>query len=397
MALAQTAFRYGEAAAQAKVDDATAMADDDPTATAKDAAARAAALEAELNREIDAKRMAPFYEWACAKFGWPVDAERLAKMKSSNEAEAAALQAALDEATRNAGDMEVLDALFDIARFHARIGAKDEAYTANDAIRDRPKVSSGKRVDAVMNKLRVALFYVDVPSAKAQLAEAKKLAETGGDWDRNNRLAVYESIFLMVNRDVKEAAKLLLGGVATFTCTEICDYHDFVFYAVVTNVLALDRPDLKKRVIDGPDILQIIRQIPPLYDLVASLYESQYADFFKYLLDVDAKVKNDRYLQPHARFLVRELRVLVYTQFLDAYKSVTLDAMASKFGVSVAFLDRELAHFVSCGRLNAKIDKVMQIVETNRPDANSAHYQTIIKQGDLLLNRIQQLARSVAI
>ena len=46
-----------------------------------------------------------------------------------------------------------------------------------------------------MNKIRVALFFTDVAAAKSQLAEAKKLAADGGDWDRNNRLSVYESAY----------------------------------------------------------------------------------------------------------------------------------------------------------------------------------------------------------
>ena len=106
---------------------------------------------------------------------------------------------------------------------------------------------------------------------------------------------------------------------------------------------------------------------------------------------------DDRYFSRHTRYLVRELRVLVYTQFLDAYKTVTLASMAEAFGVGVDFLDGELARFISCGRLNAKVDKVAMVVETNRPDYKSQKYQQIIKQGDILLNRIQQLARCVSI
>ena len=53
-------------------------------------------------------------------------------------------------------------------------------------------------------------------------------------------------------------------------------------------------------------------------------------------------------------------------QFLDSYKSVTLESMAQSFGVSVAFIDRELADFIVTNRLTAKIDKVAGIVETNR-------------------------------
>lgn len=49
-------------------------------------------------------------------------------------------------------------------------------------------------------------------------------------------------------RDVKQAAKLLLDCVATFTCTEICTYKKFMFYTIVTNIISLDRNDLRKKV-----------------------------------------------------------------------------------------------------------------------------------------------------
>eukprot|EP00635_Sarcinochrysidales_sp_CCMP3193_P009868 CAMPEP_0118904976 /NCGR_PEP_ID=MMETSP1166-20130328/9215_1 /TAXON_ID=1104430 /ORGANISM="Chrysoreinhardia sp, Strain CCMP3193" /LENGTH=404 /DNA_ID=CAMNT_0006844245 /DNA_START=6 /DNA_END=1220 /DNA_ORIENTATION=+ len=370
-ALAQDAFRYGSSGSSAD--------------------------EAKVKAAIAEKKMGPFYEWCCGKFGWAVDEAWLAEMKASNEAETVALEAKLEEARRNAGDMEVLDCLFEKARFYARIGDKDKAYKANSTILTQAKVSSGKKLDAAMNTIRVSLFYLQTVDAKEQLAEAKKLAETGGDWDRNNRLAVYEAVYLLANRDVEEASKLLLAGVATFNGLEICKYSDFVFYAVLTNVLTLPRPELKKHILQGPDVLQVSREMPHLRDLVAALYDCDYAKFFHELIHVDAALRGDRYLGPHARFLVRELRVLAYTQFLDAYKSVTLEAMANKFGVSLEFLDKELAHFVSCGRLTCKIDKVMQVVHTTRADHNSAQYQNIIKHGDLLLNHIQKLARVVSV
>lgn len=53
-------------------------------------------------------------------------------------------------------------------------------------------------------------------------------------------------------------------------------------------------------------------------------------------------------------------------QFLESYKSVTIDSMAAAFDVSPSFLDEEVADFIVAGRLNAKIDKVAGIIETNR-------------------------------
>jgi hypothetical protein len=50
--------------------------------------------------------------------------------------------------------------------------------------------------------------------------------------------------------------------------------------------------------------------------------------------------------------------VWAVAQFLESYKSVTLESMARAFGVSVDFIDRELVDFIVAGRLPAKIDKV---------------------------------------
>lgn len=48
-------------------------------------------------------------------------------------------------------------------------------------------------------------------------------------------------------------------------------------------------------------------------------------------------------------------------QFLESYKSVTLQSMATAFGVSVDFIDQELVDFIVAGRLPAKIDKVQAL------------------------------------
>ncbi|KAG2443588.1 hypothetical protein HXX76_001939 [Chlamydomonas incerta] len=82
-------------------------------------------------------------------------------------------------------------------------------------------------------------------------------------------------------------------------------------------------------------------------------------------------------------------------QFLESYKSVTLESMATAFDVSPAFLDGELVDFIVARRLHAKIDKVSGVIETNRPDAKNALYAETLKKGDLLLNRVQKLARVI--
>ena len=74
------------------------------------------------------------------------------------------------------------------------------------------------------------------------------MIDEGGDWDRRNRLKVYRGLYCMAIRDFKTAANLFLDTVATFTSYEIMDYKTFVMYTVFCSMIALDRPDLRKKV-----------------------------------------------------------------------------------------------------------------------------------------------------
>lgn len=132
-----------------------------------------------------------------------------------------------------------------------------------------------------------------------------------------------------------------------------------------------------------------------MQDYLTSLYECRYDAFFRALAEIEGYLKRDRYLNAHYRWYTREMRILAYSQLLESYSALSMDSMAKSFGVSVQFIDRELSRFIAGGRLKCVIDKVAGVVETNRPDSKNAQYQTCIKQGDLLLNRVQKLSRVI--
>jgi 26S proteasome regulatory subunit N7 len=73
------------------------------------------------------------------------------------------------------------------------------ALAAYDAL--PPKgLSTGQRIDVVMAKARLALAHSDWALSRTLLREAKELNEKGGDWDRRNRLKVYEATLAVVER-----------------------------------------------------------------------------------------------------------------------------------------------------------------------------------------------------
>ncbi len=340
--------------------------------------------------------MAGLYQTCCHELGWELDQELLDSMLNKNAEELKRLDDKIADAEENLGESEVREALLAKALFVIRIGEKDKALEQLK-VAEAKTVAVGQKMDLVFHTLRLGFFFLDFKLISVNIEKAKSLFDEGGDWERKNRLKVYEGLYCMATRNFKQAATLFLDSISTFTTYELFSYDTFIFYCVLTSIISLDRVSLKQKVVDAPEILTVIGKIPYLSDFLNALYGCQYKTFFISFAGITDQIRSDRYLQPHFRYYMREVRSVAYSQFLESYKSVTMDAMAKSFGVSIPFLDSELSRFIAAGKLNCKIDKVAGILETNRPDAKNALYQSTIKQGDFLLNRIQKLSRVIDI
>lgn len=358
-------------------------------------AARKQEVKEQMMTMMTERKMAPYYETVCAEFGWTVDTSLVKTWNAANTAAVVAIDAQIADHKINAGDTEVRDAMVARAQHYADIGDKTTALSEFDTVYGKT-VGSGNKIDVVFACIRIGLMHFDNDVVKTHVAKAKTLVASGGDWERRNLLKVYEAVYHVITRDFHAAALLFTESVSTFTCYQLVDYETFVMYAVLTALVSLDRVTLKKQVIDNAEVLSVIRDVPHLRPLLMSLYQCDYAGFFAALDAISSQIRTDRYLAPHTAYFLREVRVVAYTQFLQSYRSVTLESMATSFGVSTAFLDAELARFIAGGRLNAKVDKVGGVVVTRRPDTRNAQYAQLIKQGDSLLNLVQKLTKVVS-
>jgi 26S proteasome regulatory subunit N7 len=298
------------------------------------------------------------------------------------------------DAEKNLGESEIREAMLAKSDYLLKIGDKDKAVSAYRQTYEKT-VPIGQRLDIIFTLIRIGFFWQDHIIITRNIEKAKSLVEEGGDWDRRNRLKVYEAFYSMGVRDFPRAATLFLETLSTFASYELFSYNTFIDYTVIMSLVALDRNKLKSKVIHAPEILQVIENIQSLEKFMTSFYNSSYSDFFDGLADITERIKRDWVLYPHTRYFCREMRIRAYSQLLESYRSVQLTSIAQHFGVPAPFIDTELSRFIASGRLHAKIDKVGGIVETTRPDAKNAQYQTTIKQGDLLLNRIQKLSRVI--
>jgi len=340
------------------------------------------------------KSMGPMYErlLASTQTVIVIDDMVLQRMVEENARVVKELDESIAHCVEHEGEMEVRDAVVAKAEYLANIGDVERAQeTFEDAF--GKTVGSGPKMDLSFSLLRLYLAMGDWIAYRKELERAWDLCGKGGDWERKNKLKVYQAVYYMATREAKAAAELFLNSIATFTATELMSYEMCVFYTVVLAVISLDRPALMENVVENPEILAAIDVIPCVKELLMSLYTCQYGEFFKALAGISDAIDSDMWLHPHYSWYLKEARVVVYGQYLQSYTSVKMDAMASTFGVSVEFLDDELSHLIVQKRIPAKLDRVDGVIYTTRPDPKNAAYQQAIRQGDHVLNKIQKLSK----
>jgi len=354
-----------------------------------------------LLEKVKEFEMGPFYELLCSETEQTVDQTLLKILKESNEKRLKEAEDEILDAEKNFGETEVRQAWLKKSEYLCQIGDKAGALTAYRTTFEKT-VGIGYRIDLVFSLIRLGLFFMDHKIITTYIGKARELIESGGDWERKNRLRSYEALYKMAIRDMKSAAELFLETVPTFGSYELISYDKLIFYTVITSIYALDRPDLKSKVILSNEIQEKLNgggedgALVPVKIYLDSFYNCQYDQFFINLATLGNQLlKFDRYFAPHFGFYLRAMRLKAYTQFLMPYKTVRLDNIAKEFNVSKAFIDRELHLFIASGALTCRIDAVNGIIEMNHQDSKNALYKTLIANGDILLNRTQKLARAI--
>jgi 26S proteasome regulatory subunit N7 len=225
---------------------------------------------------------------------------------------------------------------------------------------------ASKKIEILFEILLMSIARKDTSAVKKDIDRCLKHVEEGADWEKKNKLKIFEGVYCMMIRDFKKASTLFVSSIATFTALELMSFQDFVFYTVVLALLNEDRKTIKKEIIHSPDILAVNRDVPHLREYADCFYNCNYRDFFRYFLRICARVKQDKFLGDHAYFFTNEMRLVAYKQYLESFKSVTLQNMGHAFGLAPEFIDRDLSNFIYLGKLNCKIDKVAGVIESNR-------------------------------
>ena len=280
------------------------------------------------------------------------------------------LQKKMEEDVDGLEEVDKAQYIFQIGKIYKEEKMYDQALTQFKETISNTK-SFNTKIDSLFEICHIGLLQKDLDLLKEYLEKIKDLLKEGGDWEKKNRLKVYEGLYLLFNRNFKEAGKNFLDALMTFTSYELFDFKTFVFYTAVINIISVDRKTLKEKIIDNSDVLSCINDIPHLQAFLNTFYDGEYEKFFKELYFIIQVLKKDFYLSKHY--------------------------MAKVFGVSTSFIARELSNFISQGRINAKIDKVSGIIECNHNEENVDLYQATIRDSDILISKIHKLSKLLEI
>jgi 26S proteasome regulatory subunit N7 len=245
----------------------------------------------------------------------------------------------IDKTKDSVEETDITQHVFEKGKLYKDNKRKNEAIAEFKNVIEKTQ-SFNLKVDSVFEILHIGILNKDIPLLKENLDLLKKLLKDGGDWEKRNKLKVYEGLYLLLTKNFKDAGKLFLEALMTFTNYELFDYKTFVFYTAVTNIITVDRVTLKNRVIDNSDVNSCIREIPNLQSFLESFYNGNYRTFFEEFYSIINRTKSDFFLAKHNNYFINEMRIKVYSQFLQSYKSVTIGNMSQCFGVSEGFIDK---------------------------------------------------------
>lgn len=248
--------------------------------------------------------------------------------------------------------------------------------------------SNALKMDILMCKIRIGIILEDRKYLIKNVEDAKFISENSSDWDRKNRFKVYLGLFHLIKAEFEEAAIYFSDSLASFDAKELLSFETVILYLVFSSLISFDRTDLKNKVIDNPEV----RKCADFLKLAESLFDCEYHQIFKLLLEFIDFCENDPFLALFKEYFCKEMKIKAYSQLLNCYQSLNLERMAECFNVEPDHIEEDLRNFIVERRLNCIIDRVDGVVRMKKNEHEN-DLQKLIKKGEYILRNIKKIVR----
>lgn len=256
---------------------------------------------------------------------------------------------------------------------------------------EQQNLSSALHMDMLLCRIRMAMLMKDRGALEESMHAAGDLYERGCDWTRRNKFKVYKGVYLLRRGLFARAANLLSESLATFESPEICAYEKIVLYTIFAGLLSFEREEVLQRIVQSSDVLEARASVESAYVLAEALYLCNYPVLFTSLARFLDTVSEEVYLGRYRDLFCREIKLRAYQQLLKSYESLSLESMSNIFGVSIEFVERDLARYIAAGRLPCKIDRVSMTVFVSEDVPNRVN--ELLETGDELFQMVKKRLR----
>ncbi|MES1919052.1 hypothetical protein MHBO_000926 [Bonamia ostreae] len=252
------------------------------------------------------------------------------------------------------------------------------------------------RLEVIFEILKVFIFYDDFVAFDEYVQIAVPLEKESIDWEKRNQLKVYKALNYSEKGEFRKAAKLFVSSLSTFASEDILPFSDIILMASAFSFISLDRLSLKSQIIDSPEVVSGLADLPSLDLLLKSVYELKYSDFYTALGKLKPIFETNRFLRRHFESFENSAKRVIYGQFLESYVSVTVSSIAESFNVSVEQIYKDFFVYISNGEIEAKVDRQEEVIHRYVKDQQAEAFYKIAEAGQhlsqkaqLLLNKIQ--------
>lgn len=263
--------------------------------------------------------------------------------------------------------------------------ARGELHSAlKNYVRTRDYCSnSAHSLDTCLNVIKVSLELGNWSHVMSYVSKAEQLADPKSKPLIAAQLKICSGLAQLSTQKYKLAARKFIdvGPELGNSYASVVSARDIGVIAGLTALATFDRAELRRRVLDNPQLAAYLELTPGLGDLLKDFYASRYAPCLGHLATLRPLVELDFHLWNHVRPLYELIRSRALVQYFSPYSSARLDQMADAFKTDVAGLTQELSKLIMDGHIAARIDSHNGILYARSTDLRSNVYEKMMVTG----------------
>jgi 26S proteasome regulatory subunit N7 len=337
----------------------------------------------ELKNMMMEMHMYGLYKHLISKELMEYNQEDLEKMQETKEARIRELEKLREKDPENENYLSSIDK--QVSEVYAQSLDLRKACETMKAL-TREDTSLSLKMDIFLCKIRMAIILRNRRLLEENIAFADETCDLGCDWDRRNKYKIYRAVYNLMRAEFSEAALLISEALPSFESSEVISCERAVVYLILSGLLTFGREEIRKRILESSEVID--GGCVTGMELASSLYNCRYGSYMRGLHAFCSEVEGDVFIGGFVGHFCKEMKIRVYGQMLESYRSLSLPSMATTFGIEAEFLERDLSRFIVEGRLRCKIDRVSGVVETDGNIGNGA--ERVVCKSSMLLRKIRK-------